>query len=419
MLKSKIYAVITFLALLALVTTACTGQAPAPTPAPTPTPSPAPAPTPTPTPIPTPTPPTGEEANFRFLISDDANAIEDFEHVNVTISKIGVHSAGESGNWTEFIPDVTEVDLKPLIGENALEIWNGNLTPGEYNKVFIYVSDVNGILIEALGGEEANVKLPSNKLQISKPFVISEDTVTSFVYDVTVIEAGKSGQYILQPQIAQSGAGQIFREVNQAEMGKDDESEEPEELEFEGTIEAIDGTTWTVNIEGESRTVDVSEAEIKGQPDVKLHVTIEGTEEEGNILAAKVEVEEPETQEDEEEAEVALEDTIWALESYGDPENLNAVLEDTEITINFISAEVKMEGSAGCNSYFGGYEVEGNQLSIPGPIGATEMYCMEPEGIMEQEQEYLTILQDAESYEIEDDQLQIVSGDKVLVFKHE
>lgn len=416
MLKSKIYAVITFLALLALVTTACTGQAPAPTPAPTPTPSPAPAPTPTPapaptptpTPIPTPTPPAGEEANFRFLISDDVNAIEDFEHVYVTISKIGVHSAGESGNWTEFTPDVTEVDLKPLIGENALEIWSGNLTPGEYNKVFIYVSDVNGILIEALGGEEANIKLPSNKLQISKPFVISEDTV-SFVYDVTVIEAGKSGQYILQPQIAQSGAGQIFREVKQEEIGKDDEPEEPEELEFEGTIETIDGTTWTVNIEGESRTVDVSEAEIEGQPDVGLHVTIEGTEEDGNILAEKVEV----------EAEVALEDTIWVLESYGDPENLNAVLEDTEITINFISAEVKMEGSAGCNSYFGSYEVEGNQLSIPGPIGATEMYCMEPEGIMEQEQEYLAILQDAESYEIEDDQLQIVSGDKVLVFKHE
>ena len=410
MLKSKIYAVITFLALLALVTTACTGQAPVPTPAP--------APTPTPAPIPTPTPPTGEEANFRFLISDDVNAIEDFEHVYVTISKIGVHSAGESGNWTEFTPDVTEVDLKPLVGENALEIWSGNLTPGEYNKVFIYVSDINGSLIEELGGEEANIKLPSNKLQISKPFVISEDTV-SFVYDVTVIEAGKSGQYILQPQIAQSGAGQIFREVKQEEKGKDDESEEPEELEFEGTIEAIDGTTWTVNIEGESRTVDVSEAEIEGQPEVGLHVTIEGTEEDGNILAEKVEVEEPETQEDEEEAEVALEDTIWVLESYGDPENLNAVLEDTEITINFISAEVKMEGSAGCNSYFGGYEVEGNQLSIPGPIGATEMYCMEPEGIMEQEQEYLAILQDAESYEIEDDQLQIVSGDKVLVFKHE
>jgi len=416
MLKSKIYAVITFLALLALVTTACTGQVPAPTPAPAPTPSPAPAPTPTPVPIPTPTPPTGEEANFRFLISDDANAIEDFEHVNVTISKIGVHSAGESGNWTEFTPDVTEVDLKPLVGENALEIWSGNLTPGEYNKVFIYVSDVNGSLIEELGGEEANIKLPSNKLQISKPFVISEDTV-SFVYDVTVIEAGKSGQYILQPQIAQSGAGQIFREVKQEEKGKDDESEEPEELEFEGTIEAIDGTTWTVNIEGESRTVDVSEAEIKGQPEVGLHVTIEGTEEDGNILAEKVEVEEPETQEDEEEAEVALEDTIWLLESYGDPENLNAVLEDTEITINFISAEVKMEGSAGCNSYFGGYEVSEDKLTINSPIGSTEMACPEP--IMNQEQEYLTILQDAESYEIEDNQLQIVSGDKVLVFKHE
>ena len=76
--------------------------------------------------------------------------MEDFEHVFVTISEIGIHTGGESGNWTEFTPDVTEVDLKPLIGENALEIWNGNLTPGEYNKVFIYVSDTSGILIESL-----------------------------------------------------------------------------------------------------------------------------------------------------------------------------------------------------------------------------------------------------------------------------
>jgi len=386
----------------------------APQPSPEPAPLPPPAPSPAPVPTPAPTPPITEEANFRFLISDDVNAIDDFEHVYVTISEIGVHSGGGSGNWTEFTPDITEVDLKPLVGENALEIWSGNLTPGEYNKVFIYVSSVNGTLTEDLGGGEANVKLPSEKLQISKPFVISDNTTTSFVYDVTVIKAGQSGQYILKPQIAQSGAEQQFREVKQEEKGKDEESEEPEELEFEGTIEAIDGTTWTVNIEGESRTVDVSEAEIEGQPDVGLYVKIEGIEDNGNIIAEEVEVEELEAQE---EAEVALEDIIWVLESYGDPDNLNAVLEDTEITVTFISAEGKIEGSGGCNSYGGSYEVDEDELTIPGPLVSTEMACSE--SIMNQEQEYLAILQNAESYEIEDDQLQIFSGDKVLIFELE
>lgn len=147
--------------------------------------------------------------NFRFLISDDVNAIEDFESVNVTISTIGLQKGGESGNWTEIAVD-TEVDLKPLVGENATEIWSGNLTPGEYTKVFIYVTEVKSVLI---GGEKADVKLPSDKLQISKPFTISADNTTNFVYDITVIKAGKSGQYILKPQIAESGPNQHYIEV--------------------------------------------------------------------------------------------------------------------------------------------------------------------------------------------------------------
>src|SRR4030042_3582091 len=164
--------------------------------------------------------------NFRFLISDDVNAIEDFASLNVTISKIGVQQGGESGNWTEFTPDITEVDLKPLDGENATEIWSGNLTPGEYTKVFIYVTEVNGILIDELGGERADVKLPSDKLHISKPFVISENNTTAFVFDITVIKAGKSGQYILKPQIAESGADQKFKEIDK-KNGKGNKPEKP------------------------------------------------------------------------------------------------------------------------------------------------------------------------------------------------
>jgi len=115
--------------------------------------------------------------------------------------------------------------------------------------------------------------------------------------------------------------------------------------------------------------------------------------------------------------EAMLEDTAWILESYGEPGNLQAVIADTEITAEFASAEETVKGSAGCNSYFGSYELKGSQLSIPGPIGATEMYCMEPEGVMDQEQEYLAVLQLAESYEIDGDELQINCGSQVLIFK--
>ena len=44
---------------------------------------------------------------------------------------------------------------------------------------------------------------------------------------------------------------------------------------------------------------------------------------------------------------------------------------------------------------------------------------MEPEGVMDQEQEYLAALQLAESYEIGDDELQMNCGSQVLVFSLE
>ena len=112
----------------------------------------------------------------------------------------------------------------------------------------------------------------------------------------------------------------------------------------------------------------------------------------------------------------SIEDTDWVLQSYGEFGNLKDVLTDTEITAEFVSSEGTVKGSAGCNSYFGSYELEDSQLSIPGPIGATEMYCAEPEGVMDQEQEYLATLQLAESYEINGDELRINCGSQVLIF---
>lgn len=205
-----------------------------------PLPTPAPAQEPALAPMPTPTVKTVEKENFRLLISDEVNAIKDFEHLYVTISSIGVHQSGEAGGWHVLDPlddpdgdNITGIDLRPLEGENALAIWSGNLTNGEYTKVFIHVDNVTGILAD--GGGTVDVKLSSNKLQISKPFTIG-DSVVNFVYDITVVEAGKSGKYILKPQIAQSGANQKFKEMKQArktvKLGEDEEDEL--ELQLEG-----------------------------------------------------------------------------------------------------------------------------------------------------------------------------------------
>ena len=62
-----------------------------------------------------------------------------------------------------------------------------------------------------------------------------------------------------------------------------------------------------------------------------------------------------------EEDTVAIEDTRWVLESYGEQGNQQVVLEGTEITATFESAEGQVKGSAGCNHYFGDYQADKNK----------------------------------------------------------
>ena len=63
---------------------------------------------------------------------------------------------------------------------------------------------------------------------------------------------------------------------------------------------------------------------------------------------------------------------------------------DTEVTLRF-SAE-KLTGSAGCNRYGASYQTgDDRQLSIT-DIASTEMWCLQSEGIMEQETKSLPCL---------------------------
>jgi hypothetical protein len=170
------------------------------------------------------------QSNFRLLISDEVNDIEDFEHLYVDITSIGIQQGNSSESWQMLdpIPDpdddgIPGLDLRLLTGEKALEIWSGNVTPGVYSKLFIYVGDVTGYLV---GNESVAVKLPSGKLQISKPFSVN-DSLVNFVFDITVHEAGNSGKYILQPQISESGPDKEFTDVSPKKHGKPEDAGKP------------------------------------------------------------------------------------------------------------------------------------------------------------------------------------------------
>ena len=114
-------------------------------------------------------------------------------------------------------------------------------------------------------------------------------------------------------------------------------------------------------------------------------------------------------------------DQEWILELITENGQGKKPVADTEVTLRF-SAE-KLTGSAGCNGYFASYQTgDDRQLSIT-DIASTEMWCLQPEGIMEQETKFLQWLNKANSYRINDDQLTLYGNDQEqkLVFhkKHD
>jgi heat shock protein HslJ len=106
-----------------------------------------------------------------------------------------------------------------------------------------------------------------------------------------------------------------------------------------------------------------------------------------------------------------LRGTEWELASMSG----SGLLPGTSITIEFTDEEVS--GSAGCNHYGGSYQISGSSLTFS-DVFWTEMACPEPQGILEQEGEYLAALNDADSYQLASDQLVILdeAGGQLLVF---
>ena len=111
----------------------------------------------------------------------------------------------------------------------------------------------------------------------------------------------------------------------------------------------------------------------------------------------------------------ALYDNKWILESYGQPDNPKVILETTTITATFNKDKGEISGSSGCNSYFGTCEVKGTKLSIS-EMAHTDMACLSPQGVMEQEQEYLSMLTKAQSFQLTNTALTITCSDEEQLY---
>jgi heat shock protein HslJ len=83
--------------------------------------------------------------------------------------------------------------------------------------------------------------------------------------------------------------------------------------------------------------------------------------------------------------------------------------------IIFDAAKTQAGGYAGCNRFFGGYELNGKALKF-GPIGATRRACPDLEEAVETE--FFKVLDATSRWRIVDGTLELLNGDLVLARLH-
>ncbi|MBT8508053.1 hypothetical protein AZH53_06495 [Methanomicrobiaceae archaeon CYW5] len=112
-----------------------------------------------------------------------------------------------------------------------------------------------------------------------------------------------------------------------------------------------------------------------------------------------------------------LEGTKWLLAGHHDGQNgFVSVLAGTRVSAEF-GADDQMTGSAGCNNYFGPYSADKGTIAI-GPLASTEMYCADPEGVMDQETAYLAAIQTAAEYRVGAGELMLMDEDGMRLARY-
>jgi heat shock protein HslJ len=96
----------------------------------------------------------------------------------------------------------------------------------------------------------------------------------------------------------------------------------------------------------------------------------------------------------------------WRVISYNNGRQaVVSTLAGTNLTMAF-SNDGRVAGSAGCNNFTAPYKLEGNKLAI-GPTAATRRMCASPEKVMEQEREFLNMLETVATARFEGGRLEL------------
>ena len=90
------------------------------------------------------------------------------------------------------------------------------------------------------------------------------------------------------------------------------------------------------------------------------------------------------------------------------------VLDDATITLAF-GEHTWLRGSSGCNTYSGSYARFGVWGLLVHDVGATKMFCGEPEGVMQQESRFLRLLESAGEYQATRETLHLLRDGRVVL----
>ena len=113
-------------------------------------------------------------------------------------------------------------------------------------------------------------------------------------------------------------------------------------------------------------------------------------------------------------AQTKLPGSRWILTEYDNGSGtVVPVLPGTTVSAEF-GDEGLLSGSAGCNGYSASYDVASNLINIDA-IVMTEIYCMEPEGLMDQETQYLSNLEQSTAYAIVGDAMGLVNDEGAIL----
>ena len=112
-------------------------------------------------------------------------------------------------------------------------------------------------------------------------------------------------------------------------------------------------------------------------------------------------------------SQTSLAGVAWSATALGGEGVISSIIVETAITALF-AEDGSLSGNSGCNRYTASYTVDGDALHIS-PAAVTVLLCNAPEGIMEQEQQYLAALESVAAYRIDGDTLELLTADGALI----